>query len=95
MTSPLTKEKPLVVYLRLTGEPKARIIALMARVPGNQNDYAMAGLMREVARLEQTLPAISHADMAIITQARQLGIDPVAALTQAIEAHLSQQATPA
>lgn len=88
---PAQKETPLIVFLRLTGEPKARMLRLCDRLKAHHNAIAEAGMLSEMYRLEQAMPEIQPTDAAAIAQARALGIDPLQCLTSAIEAHLAEK----
>lgn len=88
---PAQKETPLIVFLRLTGEPKARMLRLCDRLKAHHNAIAEAGILTEMYRLEQSMPEIQPADAAAIAQARSLGLDPLRCLTDAIEATLAER----
>lgn len=84
--SPL-KEKPLVVFLRLKGEAKARMLRLCEAYSTDHNSVGMAGTLAEMRRLELSTPVSPElsALTSVCAEALKLGLTP-----DQVRAHLGQ-----
>jgi hypothetical protein len=78
------KEKPLVCFLRLYGTAKQRMVGVCEKFSSHHNEVAMAGTMKEVLRLEMQADEYSPEMAKALSEARALGLDPLAILRERI-----------
>lgn len=91
-SAPRKAEKPLICFLRLHGTAKKRMEAVCRKYSTTHNDVARAGTLKELLRLETHAGEIDAEVAKAIAEARQIGVDPVAAIRDRIAALLESRA---
>lgn len=71
------QEKPIVVFLRLYGPAKQRMMRLCRRYSTDHNAIGMAGTLTEMLRLESEVPGVSPAVAKALAEIEALKIDPL------------------
>jgi hypothetical protein len=83
-------QAPLVVFFRLYGVHRARMLRLTQGRRGKHNDIALDGTLAEMDRLEAHATGLTPDESRAVVEARRLGIDPVAVLAAAVRTAFSE-----
>ena len=85
------EQKAAPILLRLPASLEGRLNTQAERKHIGRQDIIRLGLDEILTKYEQEQPApdVTVAEAAALAQARSLGIDPLACLTAAVEAHLA------